>query len=406
MRALHPLGTLFLTLTLALLPGCSKDVERIVANERFLRGQGNIGATDRAVFDADRDTYVGVGQRNFGEMLLVGAEGAYEAEAFLRVPNWSLPTDTTAVFDSVYFAIPNDPDFIRGVSTFTIELADSAGGLGAIPTFSTPYSLGTLRVNLTLAIADSMRAWEIRRILGLPTPTFVLRAPFGGGVGGFQAGAGTFNIVYHLPATPTTFVTVSSGASIDSYTRSPLTPTPTGAETALLLGGRYETMVALRTDAPPIPAGFSLNEAAWVLHLDGVEDALEDNGFVPDKTFLDVDVYRIGANWAESATDTTGLALGASVPAFRLQQVDPATDTTLVIPIPLVWLRGWAADSTTNHGILVAFTRWRELRDVTGGSAYVPMSADISSAIRVRSRESGAPAQLRVSWTSPPPARF
>jgi hypothetical protein len=69
---------LLLTLAWALLAGCSKDVERIVANERLLRGQDAIGTTDRAVFDADRDTYVGVGERNFGNTLLVGADGAYQ----------------------------------------------------------------------------------------------------------------------------------------------------------------------------------------------------------------------------------------------------------------------------------------------------------------------------------------
>ena len=404
MRAPHPLGILLLALILSFLVGCSKDVDRIVANERLLRGQEDIGATDRAVFDADRDTYVGVGQQNFGEMLLVGEEGTYQVESFLRVPNWTVPP-TDAVFDSIYFAIPNDPDFIRGISTFTIELADSAG-LNAIPTFSMPYSLGTLRFDLTTTFVDSVRVWEARRILGWPTPTFVLRAPSGGGVAGFQAGTGTFTIKYHLPATSGTMVTAASRASIDSYTRSPLSPAPTGAESALLLGGRYESAVALRAPVPAIPPGFSLNEAAWVLRLDGVEDALEDNGFVPGKTYLDVDVHRVGAPWTESATDTLGMGLGTAIPALRLFQMDPATDTTIVVPIPLAWLRGWAADSTTNQGIVVTFTRWRELRTGTESSTYVPLSADISSAIRVRSRESGAPAQLRVSWTSPPPARF
>ncbi|HET9251363.1 MAG TPA: hypothetical protein VFP58_04530 [Candidatus Eisenbacteria bacterium] len=403
MRPSRRLGILPLALFLSLLTGCSKDVDRIVSNERFLRGQEEVGATNRSVLDADRDTYVGVGQRNFGKTLLVGVEGGYQAESYLRVLNWSLPTDTTAVYDSVYFSIPNDPTFIRGNGTFTIELADSAGG-SAIPTFSVTYDRGTLRIDLTESVIDSMRSWEARRILGLPTPAFVLRAPFGGGVAGFQAGAGTFNVKYHPSAAPTTFVTVSSRATFDSYTRTPLAPAPTGAETALLLGGRYETMVALRAAVPPIPAGYSLNEAAWVLHLNGVEDALEDNGFATGRTYLDVDVYRVGASWAESATDTAGLSAGTAIPALRFFKVDPATDTTLVVPIPLAWMRGWAADSTTNQGILVSFTQWRELP--TASTEYILVGADISSAIRIRSRESGAAPQLRVSWTSPPPARF
>lgn len=398
MRAHHPLTALLLTL--ALLTGCSKDVERIVANERLRRGQDTLGTTERAVYDADRDTYVGVGQLNFGNTLLVGQEGAYVAESHLRVLLWSVP-DTTAIIDSVYFAIPNDTTFLRGdTPPFTIELADSSGG-NAIPTFSATYDLGTLRIELSESVVASMREWA-----GSPltSPTFVLRAPFGGGVGGFQSGTGTFHIRYHLPAAPTTILDATSRAIIDSYTRTPLTPVPTGSETALPMGGRYETMVAIRAHVPAIPAGFSLNEAAWVLQLDGVEDALEDNGFVPNATFLDVDVFRIGASWAESATDTLGLNLGPAVPGLRLHKMNPATDTTLVVPIPLAWMRAWAADSTTNHGILVAFTRWRELRGTP--TIYVPVGADISSAIRVRSRESGAPAQIRVSWTSPPPGRI
>lgn len=401
MRAPHPLAPILLTLVLALLVGCSKDVERIVTNERILRGQDDLGNTDRAVHDAGRDTYVGVGTRNFGNTLLVGEEGAYAAVSYLRVLAWSVP-DTNAVIDSVYFAIPNDTTFLRSGPSFTIELADSSGGF-AIPNFSASYDLGTLRIDLTESLVASMRDWAAAP---LTAPTFVLRAPVGGGVAGFQAGTGMFHIRYHLPAAPSVILTASSRATIDSYTRTPLTPAPTGAETALLLGGRYETMVALRADVPAIPAGFSLNEAAWVLHLDGVEDALEDNAFVPDRTFLDIDVFRIGASWSESATDTLGMNAGAAVPALRLLNVDPATDTTLVVPIPLAWMRGWAADSTTNHGILVAFTRWRELRDTASGSIYVPTGPDISSAIRVHSRESAAPPQLRVSWTSPPPSRI
>ena len=401
MRPNHPRLVLLLTLAWALLAGCSKDVERIVANERLLRGQDAIGTTDRAVFDADRDTYVGVGERNFGNTLLVGADGAYQASSHLRVLAWSVP-DTSVVIESLYFAIPNDSSFIRGTSTFTIELADSSGGPG-FPTSSATYGLGTLRIDLPAVVIDSMRSWAARP---LTAPTFELRAPLATGVAGFQAGTGEFIVRYHLAAAPGTALTAKSRAPIDSYTRSPLTPLPTGAETALLLGGRYETMIAVRARVPAVPAGFSLNEAAWVLHLDGVEDALEDNGFVPGKTYLDVDVFRIGASWAESASDTLGLSVGPAIPAIRFQKMDPATDTTLVVPIPLAWMRGWAADTTTNNGILIAFTRWREAKETPKGTVFVPIGPDISSAIRVRSRETPDAPQIRISWTSPPPGRI
>jgi hypothetical protein len=400
-RPTHPRFVPLLILAWALLAGCSKDVERIVANERLLRGQDVIGTTDRAVFDADRDTYVGVGQRNFGNTLLVGEDGAYQAVSHLRVVAWNVP-DTSVVIDSLYFAIANDSSFVRGTSTFTIELADSSGGLG-FPTSSATYGLGTLRIDLPGGVIDSMRSWAARP---LTAPTFELRAPLATGVAGFQAGAGAFVVVYHLKAAPTTSLTAKSLALIDSYTRSPLTPLPTGAETALLMGGRYETMVAMRARVPAVPAGYSLNEAAWVIHLDGVEDALEDNGFVPGKTYLDVDVFRIGASWAESASDTLGLSVGGAIPAIRFQRMDPATDTTLVVPIPLAWMRGWAADTTTNNGILIAFTRWREAKETVKGTVYAPIGPDISSAIRVRSRETANPPQLRLSWTSPPPGRI
>ena len=402
MRPIRPLLAIVLSLFAVLSTACSKDVDRIVANERLLRGQGDIGATDRAVYDADRDTYVGVGQRNFGSTLLVGSEGAYEAESYLRVLTWSVP-DTSAVIDSIYFAIPNDTTFVRGITTLTIELADSSA-LSAFPTFSTTYDLGTLRIDLNTVALDSMRAWATRP---LTSPTFVLRAPSAvNAVAGFQAGKGSFVVRYHLPAAPAVILTATSTAIIDSYTRSPLTPIPTGSETALLLGGRYETMVAVRAEVPAIPAGYSLNEAAWVIHLDGVEDALEDNGFVPGKTYLDVDVYRIGASWTESATDTLGMAASSPFPAVRFQLTDPATDTTLVVPIPLAWMRGWAADSTTNQGVLIAFNRWREQKSFGTTTVYASVGPDISPAIRVRSRETANPPQLRISWTSPPPGRI
>jgi hypothetical protein len=403
----RPLLALALSFFAVLSVGCSKDVERIVANERLLRGQGDIGSTDRAVYAANRDTYVGVGQRNFGNTLLVGQEGSYQAESFVRVLVWGVPADPNAIIDSVYFTIPNDSTFLRGVSTFTIELADSSGG-NAIPTASTSYDLGALHIDLPQpeTVVDSMRSWEARRILGGTTPTFVIRAPFGGGVAGFQAGNGAFTIRYHLASAPTVLLTVTSRAIVDFYTRTPLTPLPTGTDVALLMGGRYETMIAIRATIPTIPAGYSLNEATWLLRLDGIEDALEDNAFIPDKTYLDVDVFRIGSSWSESATDTLGMMAGVAIPALRLHKVDPATDSTLVFPIPLAWIRGWTADSTTNHGILVAFTRWREFRTVGSGSVFVSVGADISPAIRVRSRETAEPPQLRISWTSPPPSRI
>ena len=404
MRPTHPLTALFLTLVLFLTTGCSKDVDRIVANERLLRGQEGLGETERAAHDADQDTYVGVGLRNFGNTLLVGEEGAFQAETFLRVLTWSVPESLPGlIVDSVYFSIPNDTTFLRGPSQIQIELADSVGSV--TPLASATYELGTLSLNLGVARFDSLRSWAASPLLA---PTFILRAPAGGGVAGFQAETGAFHVQYTFLVNNvrTDPVTVSSRATIDYYLHSPLSPAPTGSETALLMGGRYETAVAVRADVPPIPAGYSLNEAAWVLHLDGIEDALEDNGFVPDKTYLDVDVFRIGASWAESSTDTLGMGVGPAVPALRLHKMDPATDTTLVIPIPLAWMRGWAADSTTNHGILVAFTRWRELRTPATGSIFVSMGANISPAIRVRSRESGQAPQLRVSWTSPPPGRI
>ena len=44
-RARHPLTAL--VLTLVFLTGCSKDVDRVVANERLRRGQEIIGETNR-----------------------------------------------------------------------------------------------------------------------------------------------------------------------------------------------------------------------------------------------------------------------------------------------------------------------------------------------------------------------
>ena len=416
-RASHTLTALFLTLVF--LTGCSKDVDRVVANERLRRGQENVGETARAAHAADRDTYLGVGVRNDGTNLLVGEEGGFASQSYLRVETWNLPDSALAglVIDSVYFEIPNDSMFIRPPTPLRIEL-DSLLIPSVFPLASTTYMLGKLGFNLEHVPLSTFRNWARFPLLA---PTFTLRAPDGGGMASFGAGAGAFHVVYtylltngnRTPKITATSRVAGPGLNSDSYVHTPLTPTASGTETALLMGGRYETVLALRADVPAIPPGYSLNEAAWVLHLDGIEDALEDNGFKPANTHIDVDVFRIGAPWTESATDTLGIGAGTAVPALRLHKMEPATDTTLVVPIPLAWMRGWAADSTTNHGILVAFTRWRELRTYPDPNrpngtitVFAPSPANISPAIRVRSRETADPPQFRVSWTSPPPGRL
>ena len=409
MRSFHPLGTLLLTLTLALLTGCSKDVERIVANERFLRGQENIGETLRQAEVADRDTYVQIGLRNQGSTLLVGEEDGFVAESFLRVASWSLPADTLPglVIDSVYFAIPRDSTFTRAGNPFRIEMSSIFGGL---PISSTTYDFGTLRLDLGAPFIETLREWAAHP---LQAPTLRLSAPDGGGMGGFQAGLGAFHVRFRT-AVDTTGSTSTSRATTDYYAHSPIAPAPTGTEPTLVLGGRYETMIVLRADMPAIPPGSSLNEAAWILRLDGIGDPLEGNGFVTGKTYLDVDVFRLTRTWSESATDTTGMGAGPAIPALRFHQMEPATDSTLVIPIPLDWMRGWAADTTTNHGVLIAFPRWRNpqertiIRDnqSTVITVNVPIGANISPPIHVESRESARPPEFRVSYTSPPPGRL
>ena len=64
------LAALILPVTL-FLSGCSNRVERIVGNERLIRGPGGLGTTLDQGPAVDRDTYVTPGTANFGTSLLV-----------------------------------------------------------------------------------------------------------------------------------------------------------------------------------------------------------------------------------------------------------------------------------------------------------------------------------------------
>jgi len=55
--------------------GCSSRVERIVGNERLIRGPGGLGTTVSVVSFLNRDTYVTSSAVNFGSVQLVGQSG-------------------------------------------------------------------------------------------------------------------------------------------------------------------------------------------------------------------------------------------------------------------------------------------------------------------------------------------
>jgi hypothetical protein len=378
------------------LSGCSQRVERIVGNERLIRGPGGLGTTMRAYGPLDRDTFVAADR---GGTLIVGIEGAYEARTLMQTGAWVLPdtNDASVTIDSVFLDLQFDGNLDvpsvnlqlwSGTAAFDSTNVTWPGpALGSLLGSANPSDLttqiGTFKIGLgNDANFPFFKAWANDPSL---VPALVLRS-LSTGIAGFKAGSGRIRIAYHhLVSNVSTPDTVNTPIVSDLFVHTPLAPSPTGSDATLRFGGLDETGLALHFAVGTFQEGFSINEARVVLRIDtatmqpfGTHDS------------VNVEIHRIGNPWPETVINASDL--GADVPALgsvKNFRVAAPSDSLLILPVPTSLVRAWSANPADNNGILLRIGesyRWPE--------------------IHVFSRESSRPPELWVSTTSPPPGRF
>ncbi|HEX7078772.1 MAG TPA: hypothetical protein VF363_10135 [Candidatus Eisenbacteria bacterium] len=380
----------------AALTGCAQRAERLVGNERLIRGAGGLGSTLRAYGPLDRDTYVAADTADRGNTLIVGVEGAFEARVLMRAGRIVLPdtNDVSVSIDSMFLDMQFDGGIDIPSTTLQLSSASAAydsmnvtwpgPGLGAVMGQSDPSGqIGTYKIGLGNAAAFGFfKAWANDSTL---VPALVLRG-LNPGVAGFRAGTGRIRIAYHhLVSGVSAPDTVNTPIASDLFIHSPLSPAPTGTDATLILGGRYEPGLALHFPVGTFSEGFSINEARVVLRIDTATMQ-----FFGTHDSVNVEVHRIGNAWPEGVFDARDLgadqaALGV-VANFRVRA---SSDSLLIVPVPTALVREWSATPSSNNGILLRIGesfRWPELH--------------------VFSRESSRPPELWVSTTSPPPGRF
>jgi hypothetical protein len=384
-----------------LLAGCSRKADTVVGNERLIRGPGGLGYTSQFGPTTDQDTYMAPDTAAFSRNLLVGQSGTFQARTFMTVRTWILPDTNLTGFtvDSVFFQIDQTVLRVNPLS-LTIRLSETTTGWDSstvvwpgppegLALGSTTYDfLGPLRINMGVGAFTFIKQWAHDPSL---LPGLMLQAPGGTKVGAFKNLTGTIRVKYKYlsGALPESAFAITHVAQ-EFYLNSPITPAPTGADTALMLGGGYEAAVAVRVPIPPSTPGFSLNEGLLVLHVSDTFASIDGVTFSPghDSTSVRIDAYRIRNDWTESTTDVQSLGRDLIPFAFLINQI-PVKGDSLEIPVPDFLVREWTLFPDRNKGILV-----------------VIKSANVNPGLFVASKESQTPPLMRLAYTSPPPYRF
>lgn len=385
--------------------GCSERAERITGNARLIRGPGGLGTTTIASPVPSRDTYVTPGTVNLGTTILVGRSATFEARAFFKFNSFRLPDTTLAGFSpgQVLFELAQSqlritPTPVRiDFGIIDSPIADTTSVAWPGPSMSTllgsqDYTYaGPLVFGLPLSGGYQLyKSWAIDPST---VPGFILRSPTTDGIAGFKAGLGRFRVPYSWNDGGTTrFDTTNTFVTFDYYAHPPLTPLPTGADTALALGGGFETGVAVRTDVPALTPGFSVNDLRLVFQvvgeMPGVDGSLPNPAADSTGVSVTIDVYRIQADWAEA--ETNELSLDKSVLQLSTtRRVAAVPGDSVSISLPSSLARDWAANPAGNYGVLV------KIRD-----------SNRDPGLLLGSRESSKPPMLRIATTSPPPGRF
>ena len=216
-------------------------------------------------------------------------------------------------------------------------------------------------------------------------PGLVLYGSGGTEVVGLQAGKAVLKIGYdHLVSGNMERDTVATALPLDFTLHTPGTPAPTGSETTLVLGGRYEWSVPLRFSPAAVDSGSTVNEASLRLRVDPSSPV-----FATDR-FVDIEVRRIRNPWLESAGTVSSIGADSTILVTRTRvAITGPADSVVAVALPQSLIREWTAPGAVNEGLLLTVK-----------------NANVDKEILLRSRESTSPIELRVSITTPPPGRF
>jgi hypothetical protein len=375
-----------------------------VGNQRLLRGPGGLGTTQIQNPNSDRDTYVTPGTANFSSTLLAGRSSTYEARAFFKFTSFNLPDTNRTGFvpGDVLFELPEarlrrtplDLDLQFGLTDAAVPDSAVIGwpgpGMGTQLGSITYDFSGNLRLSLGPGSFNQFKQWALNPS---SVPGFILRAPLVQGVAGFASNRARFRVPYTWNNAGTTVSdTITTLVTFDVYLHPPISPAATGADTALVLGGGFESSLAIHAPVPVIEPGASVNQLRLVLavidSLPGVDGSILKDASDTSRVAVSLAIYRITGPWTEGVTDEASTP-HSIVPTALVLNVAVTPGDSLSVPLPTSLARGWAENPASNDGILISIR-----------------SANINPGIVVGSRESSRPPVLRVSTTSPPPGRF
>jgi len=400
MRPLAPLLALLLVASLAATSGCSTREDKILANKRLLRGPGGLGTTTRLSLTPDRDTYVGTGRAFFSPTLLVGVEGSLEAQTYFSTSAWTLPPATLPQDSIVSITVVVPIDTLSDVPTMSSVLGLSIN-IGA---FDSSQVWGTGPPNGP-APGLTVAQWDVQTSLpfkfALPVsyytdyvkgwaaapatfPGFAIISASANALLKLDAGGAYVEIVYlNRPTANSLSSTARTNLTRHFSIRSPLSPAPTGSETALILGGNFNTGLLVRFPPFSVPEGSTVNEATLRLRLDPANQPFATGDTVR------ITVQRVDSTWTEAEVSRDQLKLDTTTLGVRSAIRISDQDSVVAIALPPSIVRYWSAPGAVNEGVLILIAQ----------PYYTPP-------ILVRSRESTLPIELRISYTGPPPAKF
>lgn len=380
------------------LSGCSNNSDRVTANERLIRGAGGLGTTLVETTVPDRDTYVTPGTANYGAFLLVGHDATFQARAFFKILHINQPsTDFLSVIpagnvllDFPHVELRNEP------LSIDLELRETASALADSGTIAWPgpgpgLLLASQSYDFTGDLVMDLGPGSYNRIVQWTTPepdsipTLMLQASSIQGFAAFASRTARLRIPFtKVVAGVTVPDTVSTTVTFDLYLHPPLVPAATGSDTALVLGGPFESSIAIRAPIPPVEPGASINDLRLVF---GVIDSIPGYSAATDTAAVvpfTIEIYQVTGAWSEGVTDRSQIPTVAS-PLALVVRAFPVGDT-LSIPLPPNLARGW---TTLNEGVLLSIR-----------------NANVKPGLRLGSRESAIMPLMRTGTTTAPPGRF
>jgi len=391
------IAVLVVCLTATFLVGCSRRAEKLVGADRLIRGPGGLGTTTRVLEIPDRDTYVENGTAVFDSMLLVGQSGPFDSRTFLAIGTVNLPDTTLPGFVPQTLSLEFQRNLTLGfdpttVSAYQTTIWDTTAvswpgpAQGALlGTASDDRLLTVFSLPLNSASFGQVVQWKSNPLV---TPPRIQLQTGGQPLTAYVAGTVKLRIRYsHTVSGSAVLDSVDSPITQDFYLHSPLSPAPTGADSALVWGGLSQTELAMHFPLDSILSSVSVNEATLVLRLLSIS-AVPDTADVTARVF----VKAIRAPWGEGVSeqssipgvDSTAFASGSLIALYS------PSNGTVAIRLPGSLMRAWVATPSTNGGLLVRMDDHRNLTKL----------------FLIGSRESARPAELHVSYTELPPGRF